>query len=130
MSRVPRIQEHLKTSFTAEAVSAARFRAYAVQADFNERPNLAARWRELAAERDRLAIKLLQAAGQVREELTAVADSLAEDRFETDVVYPKMIREVDPATADLLEEVRGAHERDIGRLRDLRTALQAADGDI
>ena len=66
MSRIPRYQEHLKTGFTAEAVSAARCRAYAARADQDGRPNLALHWQRLAAEKDTLAVKLLEAAEQVR----------------------------------------------------------------
>ena len=130
MSRVPRFQEHLKTGFTAEAVSAARYRANAERAEREGMPNLAAAWRELAAEKDRLAIDQLEAAGQVREEATAVNDALAEDRFENDVLYPKMIRDVDGAAAEVLESVVEAQTGHIERLRELRTKLQAASGDI
>ena len=66
MSRVPRFQEHLKTGFTAEAVSAARYRANAERAEREGMPNLAAAWRELAVEKDRLAIDQLEAAGDQR----------------------------------------------------------------
>ncbi|HXO43173.1 MAG TPA: hypothetical protein VN999_17115, partial [Thermoanaerobaculia bacterium] len=64
MSRIPRFQEHLKTGFTAEAVSAARYRAYAARAEEDGMPRLAARWRRLAAAKDRLAVHLLVAAEQ------------------------------------------------------------------
>ena len=66
MSRIPRYQEHLKTAFTAEAASAARCRAYAARAERDGRPNLARHWLRLAAEKDRLAVDLLDAAGQLQ----------------------------------------------------------------
>ena len=66
MSRIPRYQEHLKTGFTAEAASAARYRAYAGRAERDGLPNLARHWRALAEEKDRLAIEMLEAAEQVR----------------------------------------------------------------
>lgn len=130
MSRVPRFQEHLKTGFTAEAVSAARCRAHAERAEREGRPNLAAAWRELATEKDGLAIRQLEAAGQVREDATALADALAEDRFENDVLYPKMIRDVEGDTAEVFRGVVEAQQQHLDRLKELRTALQAASGDI
>ena len=48
MSRIPRFQEHLKTGFTAEAASAARYRAYADRARADGMPNVAQRWLRLA----------------------------------------------------------------------------------
>ncbi len=130
MSRVPRSEEHLKTGFTAEAVSAAQFRAQAARAEHEGLPNLAAAWHELASEKDLLAIRQLEASGQVRESATAVADALAEERFENDVLYPKMIRDVDDEAAAVFREVVEAQQRHLERLRELRTALQAASGDI
>ncbi len=130
MSRVPRFQEHLKTGFTAEAVSAARCRAHAARAERDGLPNLAAVWLDLAAEKDGLAIRQLEAAGQVRESKTAIADALAEDRFENDVLYPKMIRDLDGEPAEVLKGVVEAQQKHVDRLRELRTALQAASGDI
>ena len=130
MSRVARFQEHLKTGFTAEAVSAARCRAHAARAESEGLPNLAAAWRDLAAEKDRLAIRQLEAAGQVRDGKIAIADALAEDRFENDVLYPKMIRDVEGDTAAVFEAVVEDQKRHIDRLSELRTALQAAAGDI
>ncbi|NLN10594.1 MAG: hypothetical protein GX178_03160 [Acidobacteria bacterium] len=65
MSRLPRAQEYLKTGFAAEAAAAARYRAYAQAAEQAGRPRLAAAWLDLAAEKDRLAIVQLEAAGKV-----------------------------------------------------------------
>ncbi len=130
MSRVARFQEHLKTGFMAEAVSAARCRAHAARAEREGLPNLARAWLELAEQKDELAIRQLEAAGQVREGKTAVADALAEDRFENSVLYPKMIRDVEGETADVFKAVVEAQEEHVNRLSELRTALQAAAGDI
>ena len=125
MSRVPRSQEHLKTGFTAEAVGAARFRAYAVRAERDGLTEVAERWRRLAEEKDRLAALQLEAAGQVREDQLSVADALAEERFGNDVLYPKMIRDVDQATADVLREVLSAKQRHVDELAEFRRSLQA-----
>ena len=48
----------------AEAAAAARYRAYAQAAEQAGRPRLAAAWLDLAAEKDRLAIVQLEAAGK------------------------------------------------------------------
>lgn len=130
MSRVPRSQEHLKTGFTSEAASAARFRAYATRAEREKMPNLARAWLELAAEKDRLAVLLLEASGKARAEGVALTDELAEDQFENDVLYPKMMREVDAAAAGVFQQVVTAQKQHVARLDELRKALQAATGDI
>ena len=131
MSRVPRSQEHLKTGFSSEASAAARCRAYAQAAQLEGLPNLAKRWLDLAGAKDELAIRQLVAAGQVRGAERGIADALAEDRFENDVLYPKMIRDLgtDDA-ADVFREVVAAQESHIDRLDDLRKQLQGASGDI
>jgi rubrerythrin len=130
VSRVPRFQEHLKTGFTAEAVSAARCRAHAARAEREGQPNLAAAWLELAAAKDTLAIQQLEAAGQVRDGEIALADALAEDRFENDVLYPKMIRDVEGAAGEVFKKVVAAQQEHVSRLQELRSALQGASGDI
>ncbi len=130
MSRVPRSQEHLKTGFASEAASAARFRAYAARAEREGQPNLARRWSELAAAKDELAILQLEAAGQVRDEKSSVDDALAEERFENDVLYPKMIRDADPQTAETFRRVVSAQKGHVGRLVELRGALAGSRGDL
>jgi rubrerythrin len=130
VSRVPRSEEHLKIGFTTEAVSAARYRAQAARAEREGQPNLAAAWLEMAAEKDLLAIRQLEASGQVREGNTALADALAEERFENDILYPKMILDVDGEAAEVFLGVVEAQQRHLERLRELRTALQGATGDI
>lgn len=130
MSRIPRYQEHLKTGFTAEAVSAARCRAYAARADHDGRPNLARHWQRLAAEKDALAVKLLEAAEQVRGEAADVAAAVSEERYENDVLYPKMIRDVDQATGNILLEVLEAQKIHLRHLEDLREALTSSSGDV
>jgi rubrerythrin len=130
VSRIPRYQEHLKTGFTAEAVSAARYRAYAARAERDGRPNLARQWLRLAAEKDALAIKLLEAAEQVRGEAADVTAALSEERYENDVLYPKMVRDVDQATADILLQILDAQKAHLRRLEELRQSLTASTGDI
>lgn len=130
MSRLPRSQEHLKTAFIAEAITAARFRAYAVRAEGEEMPSLAERWRRLATAKDRLAAELLEAAGQAPDAVAAVREALAEERYENDVLYPRMIGEVDEATATTLQRAVTEQREHVDRLEELRRELQASRGDI
>lgn len=130
MSRIPRYQEHLKTGFTGEAVSAARYRAFAARAARDGRPNLANQWLRLAVEKDALAVKLLEAAEQVRGEDADLGEALSEERYENDVLYPKMIRDVDEATADVLLQVLNAQKEHQRQLETLRRSLNASEGDV
>lgn len=126
MSRIPRAKEHLKTGFTAEAVSAAHFRAYAQWAEGEGLSNLAAQWRELAAEKDALAVKMLQAAGQVDGGLADVKSALSEERYENDVLYPKMVRDVGGDTAETLLAVVAEQKDHLRRLKELRRRVIAS----
>ncbi len=130
MSRLPRSQEHLKTAFNAEAASAARFRAYAARAEGEAMPVLAERWRRLAGDKDRLAVELLGAAGQTPDAAGAVREALAEERYENEVLYPRMIGEVDQATATMLQGTVSEQRDHIDLLEALRRDLQASRGDI
>lgn len=130
MSRIPRAQEHLKTGFTAEAVSAARYRAYAGRAEADGLPNLARHWRRLAAAKDRLAEAQLDAAGQVRGAASDLASAASEERYENDVLYPKMRRDVDPETAAVFDSVIEQQKAHLDRLLALRDGYNAAQGDI
>jgi len=130
VSRLPRSQEHLKTGFAAEAKSAAQYRAFAARAKRDGLEKLAAKWTELASEKDRLAILQLEAAGQVRGEQEDIAVALAEDYYENEILYPKMIREVSGDTAEVLRRVIDDQKKHIGELEELREELQAAEGDI
>ncbi len=130
MSRLPRSQEHLKTAFAAEAASAARFRAYAARAEGEQMPALAEQWRRLAGDKDRLAGQLLDAAGQTPDPAGAVREALAEERYENDVLYPRMIGEVDEATATALERTVSEQRGHADQLETLRQRLQASRGDI
>ncbi|HYL05508.1 MAG TPA: hypothetical protein VE075_05690 [Thermoanaerobaculia bacterium] len=134
MSRIPRFQEHLKTGFTAEAVSAARYRAFAARAEKDGMPRLAARWRRLAAAKDELAVRLLVAAGQVRGLDSDLASAIAEERFENDVLYPKIIREItDPGeqpAAAAFSQLLAAQVEHLRELEALRRDLGAAQGDV
>ena len=130
MSRIPRYQEHLKTDFTAEAASAARCRAYATRADREGRPNLARQWLRLAAEKDRLAIDLLEAAGQLQTLDADLGNAISEERYENDALYPKMIRDVDQETADVFLRVVAAQKEHLRELESLRESVNAAQGDV
>ncbi|HMB52448.1 MAG TPA: hypothetical protein VKU40_03970 [Thermoanaerobaculia bacterium] len=130
MSRIPRSQEHLKTGFTAEAVSAARFRAFAARAEADGLPNLADRWRRLAAEKDELAVTQLTAAGRVRGDATDVAAAISNERYENDVLYAKMIGEVDAETADVLRSVVETQRAHLAQLEEMRRDFQASRGDV
>lgn len=130
MSRIPRVQEHLKTAFTAEAASAARYRAYASRAERDGLPNVAKAWSRLAAAKDQLAVALLEAAAEVGGQESDVARAVAEERYENDVLYPKMIREVGGDGADVLLKVVTAQKDHLRQLEALRGALNAAQGDV
>lgn len=130
MSRIPRYQEHLKTAFTAEAAAAARCRAYAAHAEREGLPNLARRWLRMAAAKDQLAVELLDAAGQVRTADAHLGNAISEERYENDALYPKMIREVDEETADVLLKVVSAQKEHLRQLEELRRSLNAAGGDV
>jgi rubrerythrin len=130
VSRIPRSQEHLKTGFTAEAASAARFRACADRAQRDGLPNLARRWLRLAAEKDALAIALLQAAEQVRGTDADLGNALSEERYENDILYPKMIRDVDEETANVFLRVVTAQKEHLRQLEALRQETNSAQGDV
>ncbi len=133
MSRIPRFLEHLKTGFTAEAVSAARYRAYAVKAEQDRQPNLARRWRSLAEAKDALAIEMLVAAEQVRGLHADLGSALSEERYENDILYPKMIRDVsgvDEAAANVFLRVVAAQKDHLRQLEALREESNAAEGDV
>jgi hypothetical protein len=66
----------------------------------------------------------------VRGEAADVTAALAEERYENDVLYPKMIRDVDQATADILLQVLDAQKAHLRRLEELRQSLAASTGDI
>lgn len=131
MSRIPRIQEHLKTGFTAEAAAAARFRAYAHRAEGDGLPRLAEQWRRLAEEKDELARLQLEATGQVRGGATDVLSEIAEERYENEVLYPKLIR--DSGTGEAVGHFQRVIEEQkdhLARLDGLRRALGSSQGDV
>ena len=130
MSRIPRSQEHLKTGFTAEAASAARFRAYADRAQRDGSPNLARRWLRLAAEKDALAISLLQAVEQLGSTDADLGNAISEERYENDILYPKMIRDVDEETANVFLRVVTAQKEHLRNLESLRQETNSAQGDV
>ena len=130
MSRLPRAQEYLKTGFNAEAASAAKFRAAAARAATDGRPKLAKAWLDLAAEKDELARIQLEAAGQVRGETLDLEAALAEERYENDSLYPRMAKEVDGGTADILNGVAAKQKEHLARIESLLDALTRSSGDI
>lgn len=130
MSRIPRFQEHLKTGFTAEAASAARYRAYADRAQKDGLPNLAQRWLRMAAAKDALAVALLEAAEQIRGTDADLGNAISEERYENDVLYPKMIRDVDEATADVFLRVVNSQKEALRILESMRHEANAAQGDV
>lgn len=130
MSRIPRYQEHLKTAFTAEAVSAARCRAFAARAEGDGHPHLARHWQRIAAEKDALAGKLLDASGQVRGEDADLGTALADERYQNEVLFPKMVRDVDQPTADILLQVLEAQRLHQRQMEELRQALNSSGGDV
>ena len=130
MSRIPRTQEHLKTAFTAEAASAARYRAYADRAQRDGLPNLARRWLRLAAEKDALAVELLEAADPRLSTDADLGNAISEERYENDILYPKMIRDVDEPTANVLLRVVNAQKEHLRQLEALRQEANAAQGDV
>jgi len=130
VSRIPRFQEHLKTGFTAEAASAARYRAYADRAQKDGLPNLARRWLRLAAAKDALAVELLESLAQVRGLDADLGSAISEERYENDVLYPKMIRDVDQETANVFLRVVNAQKEHLRQLESLRGDLNAAQGDV
>jgi rubrerythrin len=131
VSRIPRIQEHLKTGFTSEAVSAAKFRAYAHRARRDGLPNLAGHWEALANEKDELARIQLEHAGKIRGGATDVGAELAEDRYENEVLYPKLIQSAgSDDVVGVFQQVIEAQKDHLRRLDELRRALGAAEGDV
>jgi rubrerythrin len=130
VSRIPRFQEHLKAAFTAEAASAARYRANATRAQRDGMPNVARRWQQLAAAKDALAIELLEAAGQVRGADADIGTAISEERYENDILYPKMIQDVDQETANVFLRVVNAQKEHLRQLEALRNELNASQGDV
>lgn len=130
MSRIPRFQEHLKTGFTAEAASAARYRAYADRARRNGLTNLARRWLRMAEAKDSLAIAMLEAAEQFHSVEADLGNAVSEERYENDVLYPKMIRDVDEATANVFLRVVNSQKESLRQLESLREEANAAQGDV
>jgi len=134
MSRLPRHLEHLKTGFTAEAVSAAMFRAFAEQAAGEDKPNLARFWRELAERKDRLAIAQLGASGRIKDEDANLKTAIAEEQYEIEVLYPRLVADLrgfshaDEAT--LLEAVTAEQRRHAEALDRLRKEMKGATEDV
>jgi rubrerythrin len=131
VSRIPRFQENLKTGFTAEAVSASRYRAFAAKAEQDGHPHLAQRWLRLATAKDQLAIDLLVAAEQVWGEDADLGLAIAEERYENDVLYPKVMSDDDSGRAKaVFEPILTAQRAHLRELEALRVELNASQGDV
>lgn len=126
------MQENLKTGFTAEAVAAAKYRAYAARARHDGLPNLAAGWLRLAGAKDELARLQLEAADKVRGGATDLGAEIAEERYENDILYPKLIGAAtgDDEAAAIFERVIAAQKDHLRSLEALRDELTAARGDV
>lgn len=129
MSRIPRDREYLKTGFNAEAASAARFRAYAARAEREGQPNLARHWADMAREKDALAILQLQAAEETRPNVTDVAAAIAEELYENDVLYAKLIAGSGPEAAEVFRAVVAEQRKHLERLESLREGLTGSPKD-
>jgi rubrerythrin len=127
---LPRAQEFLKTGFNAEAASAARLRAFATRADREDRPNLAAALRELAGEKDALALRQLEAAGLLHDSAEDIAAALAEERYENDALYPRMLIDVDGETAEVFRAVVAEQQRHAERFEEILGSLGRSSGDL
>ncbi len=123
MSRLPRAQEFLKTGFNAEAASAARFRAAASRAEREGKHDLSRSLKELAAEKDSLAVVQLEAAGLVRAPEEDLAAALAEERYENEALYPRMARDVDAETAEIFRSVIALQQEHAQKLEALLDQL-------
>jgi rubrerythrin len=130
MSRIPRDLENLKAGFNAEAAAAARFRAYSARARRDALPHLADHWLELARQKDQLAILQLDAAGQVRGAETDLEAAIAEERYENEVLYPKLLTASGDEAAAIFGQVLAAQEQHLARLDALRGAIVASQGDV
>ncbi len=130
MSRISRDLENLKAGFNAEAASAARFRAYSAAARRDGLPHLADHWLELARQKDQLAGLLLEAAGQVRGAETELEAAIAEERYENEVLYPRLAAASGPEAAAVFHRVVAAQGQHLSRLDALRGAIAASQGDV
>lgn len=119
MSRLPRAQEFLKTGFNAEAASAARLRASAARAEREGKHDLSRALKDLAAEKDALALAQLEAAGQVHGLEEELAAALAEERYENEALYPRMSRDVDGDTAEVFRSVIALQHEHAQRLEEM-----------
>ena len=134
MSRLPRHLEHLRTGFNAEAASAASYRAFAEQAAAEGRPNLAERWTRLAAEKDRLAIELLRAAGKIESETANLRAAIAEEQYENEVLYPRLQEDLEhlghAGEVEVLVRVRETQAQHLRELDALRRELTSLSPDV
>ncbi|HET9211958.1 MAG TPA: hypothetical protein VFR03_16250, partial [Thermoanaerobaculia bacterium] len=67
---------------------------------------------------------------QVRGLDADIGNAVSEERYENDVLYPKMIRDVDQETANVFLRIVNAQKEHLRQLEALRTDLNAAQGDV
>ena len=92
--------------------------------------NAQVHWQRLAAEKDRLAVELLEASGQLKSLDADLGNAISEERYENDALYPKMIRDVEPPAAEVFQRVVTAQAEHLSRLEALRDAVAGARGDV
>ena len=56
--------------------------------------------------------------------------AISEERFENDILYPKMIRDVDQETANVFLRVVNAQKEHLRNLESLRQETNSAQGDV
>lgn len=110
MSRLTRSWEHLKTGFQAEAASAARLKALSKKAEAEGKKGLAAALAKLSEEKAELAAQLLEPLDRQHGWEESLQALLAEERFEFEVLYPKMLGDLDSGLQEIVERVRAQHQ--------------------
>ena len=136
MSRPSRQREIGLAAFQAEAAAAARYRRLAASARRRDRSRLAERWEELAARRDALAVRLLEAFEPVGSAAEGALAALAEERYEVEVLLPRLLEEwSNLAGAEegdergrVLEALLAEKEDLLDQLADLQRQVEVAAG--
>ncbi len=109
MSRLTRSWEHLKTGFQAEAASAARLKTLARKAERESKPRLARALERLGEEKVEVAGQLLKALDRDQNWLEALEALAAEERYELEVLYPKLLADLGSEARELIEGVQARH---------------------
>lgn len=130
MSRLTRSWEHLKAGFQAEAAAVARLEALARRAEREGKPVLAKALSGLADEKAELAGKLLEALGRSQDWGPELETLAAEERYELEVLYPKMSGDLDGPLRELVESVRERHRDHLARLEGWASQLLEGRTDL